>query len=61
MARGSEKVRYGMIRPGQVSNRPSCRHRLNSGLTSEMAGNMAISRVTATSTCLPGKRSRATA
>ena len=49
------------MRPGQVSNRPSWRHRLNSGLTSEMAGNMAISKVTATSTCLPGNRSRAIA
>src|SRR3954453_4003731 len=31
MASGSVKVMYGMIRPGQVSNRCSARHMLNSG------------------------------
>ena len=61
MASGSENVMYGMISPGQVSKRPSCRPRLNSGVTSEIGGNMAISRDIPTSTCLPGKRSRATA
>ena len=34
---------YGMISPGQVSKRPSVRSMLNSGVTSEIAGNIAIS------------------
>jgi hypothetical protein len=50
-----------MIRPSQVSNRPSCRHRVNSGLTSEMGGNIETSRVAPKSTRLPGNRSRAIA
>ena len=52
---------YGMIRPGQVSKRPRLRSMLNSGVTSEIAGNMAISSDMPISRRLPGKSSRATA
>ena len=52
---------YGMISPGQVSNRPRFRSMLNRGVTSEMAGNMAISNDMPIRTVLPGKSSRATA
>ena len=61
MASGRPKVTYGMMSPGQVSNSPSDRSMLNSGVTSEMAGNMAISSDMPISRFLPGKRSRATA
>ncbi len=61
MASGSAKVMYGMIRPGQVSNSPSRRSMLNSGVTSEICGNIAISSAAPMSAFLPGKSSRATA
>ena len=61
MASGSPNVMYGMISPAQVSNRPRLRSMLNSGVTSEMAGNMAISSDMPMSRLLPGKRRRATA
>ena len=38
---GSVSDRYGMMSPGQVSYRPICRHRLNSGVTIEMTGKIA--------------------
>src|SRR5262249_3054034 len=47
--------------PGQVLKIPSARSMLNSGVTSEMSGNIAISSDIPMSTCLPGNRSRATA
>jgi hypothetical protein len=50
-----------MIRPGQVSNSPICRSMLNSGVTSEIAGNIAISNAIPMRMLLPGKASRATA
>src|ERR1044071_870564 len=39
---GRANEMYGMIRPGQVSNRPTARHMLNSGPTSDTTGNMAM-------------------
>ena len=50
-----------MISPGQVLNRPIARSMLNSGVTREMAGNIAISSAIPIRMLLPGKRSRATA
>src|SRR5215469_14509160 len=50
-----------MISPGQVLNRPSERSMLNSGFTSEISGNIAISSDTPMSRPLPGKCSRAIA
>ena len=50
-----------MISPGQVSKRPSTRSTLNSGVTSEISGNIAISSDTPMSTLLPGNFSRAMA
>ncbi len=50
-----------MIRPAQVSNSPSLRMMSNSGLTSEICGNIAISSATPTRIFLPGKSSRAIA
>src|SRR4029079_1844876 len=41
-ANGSVNDMYGMIRPGHVLNRPSVRHRSNSGPTSATTGNIAI-------------------
>ena len=61
MPSGSPNATYGMIKPGHVSNRPSARSMLNMGVTSEIAGNMAISSAIPISTCLPGKASLATA
>src|SRR2546430_13166796 len=61
MARGNPKVMYGMMRPGHVSNSRSVRSMLNSGVTSEIAGNMAMSSDMPISRPLPGKLSRATA
>lgn len=52
---------YGRISPGQVSNSPSARSMSNSGDTSEIGGNIAISSDSPISSRLPGKRSRATA
>src|SRR6266498_3887695 len=52
---------YGMISAGHVSNRPIARSMLNSGVTSEIAGNIAISKDIPISTPLPGNSSRATA
>ena len=58
---GSVRDRYGMIRPGHVSYRPSVRHMLNSGVTSEITGNMETIRETVSTTFLPGKSRRAIA
>jgi len=52
---------YGMISPIQVLKIPSPRSMLNSGVTSEMSGNIAISSDIPMSARLPGKLSRATA
>ena len=61
MPSGRPKATYGMISPGQVLKRPSARSMLNSGVTSEMSGNIAMSSDIPMRTCLPGKASRATA
>ncbi|SKV50439.1 Uncharacterised protein [Mycobacteroides abscessus subsp. abscessus] len=61
MASGSAKVMYGMINPGQVSNRPTERSMLKIGVTSEICGNIAINRAAPMSAFFPGKSSRATA
>ena len=61
MPSGRPNATYGMISPGQVSNRPSARSMLNIGVTSEIAGNMAMSSAIPIRTCLPGKSSLATA
>ena len=58
---GSVRDRYGMIRPGHVSYRPSVRHMLNSGVTREITGNMETIRETVSTTFLPGKSKRAIA
>jgi hypothetical protein len=50
-----------MIRPGQVSNRPTARSMLKIGVTSEICGNIAISSATPTSNFFPGNASRAIA
>ena len=50
-----------MISPGQVSNRPMRRSMLNSGVTREICGNIAISSAAPISSRLPGKSSLATA
>src|SRR6185503_7392306 len=42
IASGRVNDMYGMIRPGQVLNRPRMRHRSNSGPTRATTGNMAI-------------------
>ena len=52
---------YGMISPGQVSNRPIWRHRLNIGFTRAIGGNIAIRSAEAISSCFPPQSSRATA
>ena len=49
----------GIITPGQVSNRPRLRHRLNSGLTSETTGKAAMAKAMDRIRRLPGKSSRA--
>src|SRR3954462_11768408 len=38
--------REGMITPSQVSYRPICRHRLNSGVTIEITGKIATASAT---------------
>src|SRR5690349_9719469 len=58
---GRANEMYGMIRPGQVSNRPTARHRLNSGPTSATTGNIAIASAVDRMIRLPGKSSRAIA
>jgi hypothetical protein len=50
-----------MISPGQVSYSPIWRHRLYSGPTSEICGNIATPSATSRISCLPGKFSRAIA
>src|ERR1700748_2868346 len=50
-----------MISPIQVLKIPSCRSMLNSGVASEMSGNIAISSDSPMSRRLPGNASRATA
>ena len=52
---------YGMIRPGQVSNRPRLRHMLYSGPTIEIGGNIAIASAIERISVLPGKSRRAIA
>ena len=49
------------MRPGQVLNSRSVRSMLNNGVTSEIAGNIAMSSDMPMSALLPGKSSRATA
>ncbi len=61
MPSGRPNATYGMIRPGQVLNSPSARSIVNSGVTSAISGNIAISNAIPMSTLLPGNRSRATA
>ena len=61
MPSGRPNVTYGMISPGQVLNSPSARSMVNSGVTSAISGNMAISSAVPMSTLLPGNRSRAIA
>src|SRR5919112_4076156 len=58
---GRVSDRYGMIRPGQVSYSPICRHRLNSGVTIEMTGKMATASAVDRISFLPGKSRRAMA
>ena len=58
MHSGSEKVRYGRISPGQVSNRPTFRHTLYRPPTIEIAGNIVTARAPARISVLPGKSSR---
>ncbi len=50
-----------MISPGQVSNSPTLRSMLNSGVTNDIAGNIEISSTTPINNRLPGNSSRATA
>ena len=50
-----------MIRPGQVSNRPIVRHRLKSGVTSEITGKIETASAVERISFLPGKSSRAMA
>ena len=50
-----------MISPGQVSNSPIRRSMLNSGVTKEIWGNIAISSAEPMSAFFPVKSSRATA
>src|ERR1035438_448751 len=59
--RPGELVKLALRGPGQVLNRPSERSMLNSGVTSAICGNIAISSAIPMSTLLPGNRSRATA
>ena len=61
MERGSENEMIGMMTPSQVSNSPSARHMLNSGLTSETTGKAAMARARPRMNFLPGKSSRAMA
>ena len=58
---GSANVMYGMISPGHVSYRPIWRHRLYSGPTSDICGNIATPSVTARMIVFPGKSRRAIA
>ena len=61
IARGRANEMYGMISPGQVSYRPTSRHRSNSGPTSDTTGNIAIARANDRIAFLPGDSSRAIA
>ena len=61
IASGSVNDMYGMIRPGQVLNRPSARHMSNSGPTSDTTGNIAIASASESTSRLPRNSSRAMA
>ena len=61
IASGSVNDMYGMIRPGQVLNRPSVRHMSNSGPTSATTGNIAIASASDSTSRLPLNSSRAIA
>src|SRR3954451_14421534 len=61
IASGRVKDMYGMIRPGQVLNRPSARHRSKSGPTSATTGNIAIARAIDNTSRLPLNSRRAMA
>src|SRR3954466_5564751 len=61
IASGSVNDMYGMISPGQVLNRPSARHRSNSGPTSATTGNIAIARAIDSTNRLPLNSRRAMA
>src|SRR3954468_17533168 len=58
---GRVRDRYGMIMPSQVSYRPICRQRLNSGVTIEITGKIATPRAADRMSRLPGKSNRAIA
>src|SRR3954453_10415750 len=55
IASGSVNDMYGMIRPGQVLNSPSVRHRSNSGPTRATTGNIAIASASERTRRLPLK------
>ena len=61
MVSGSANVRYGMIRPVQVLNRPMSDHSLNSGAAMAICGNVEIVRTIASMMLLPPIRRRASA
>ena len=61
MASGSEKQRYGMIRPGSVLNSPMSVHSLKIGAAIAIAGNVVIERISARIQNFPRSFSRASA
>src|SRR3954452_24905026 len=61
IASGNVNDMYGMIRPGHVLNRPSARHRSNSGPTSATTGNIAIASAIDSTNRLPLNSRRAIA